>query len=93
MKLFPLNLVLKCEVVLNSHTKCQSGPHQAILLWTRPCRAKPWPASSNQQVKSVLFWGTTPCRVKIPYRRFRTTYRPHFQTTKNSKKRTQHDWY
>jgi hypothetical protein len=28
MKLFPLNLALKCEVVLNSRTKCQSGPHK-----------------------------------------------------------------
>jgi hypothetical protein len=32
MKLFPLNLALKCEVFLNSHMKCQTGPHQAKLL-------------------------------------------------------------
>jgi len=28
MKLFPLNLALKCEVILNSCTKCQSGPRK-----------------------------------------------------------------
>jgi hypothetical protein len=32
VKLFPLNLVLKCEAILNSHKKCKSGTHQAGLL-------------------------------------------------------------
>jgi len=83
MKLFPLNVALKCEVILNLCTKCQSGPSQARLLWTRPCGAKPWPASPNHHVKSVLFWDSTRCTVKIPYRCFGTTFRSHYQISKN----------
>jgi len=41
MKPFPLNLALKCQIILNSHKKCHSGPCKARLLQTGPCRAKP----------------------------------------------------
>jgi len=77
---------LKYEVVLNSQKKCQSGPRQARLLWTGPCRSKPWPASSNHYVKSVLFLVITRCRVKIPYGHFGTSFRPLFRHQKIQKR-------
>ena len=46
--------------------------HQTGSLWTRPCRAKPRPASQNH-VRSVLFWVTTQRGGVIPYWHFGTS--------------------
>jgi hypothetical protein len=54
-----------CEVILNSHMKCQTRS-----LWTTPHRAKPRPASPNCLVRSVLFWGIMQPRVETAYRCF-----------------------
>jgi hypothetical protein len=38
---FPLKFcAYVCEVTLNSHMKCQTGPHQTISLLTGPCQAR-----------------------------------------------------
>ena len=71
-----------CEVVLNSHIK-----H-----WTRPCRAKPRPASPHCHVRSAILWDIIQHWVVIPYRHFGTTYQSHFQGSRNPNEQTQHDW-
>ena len=64
---------LICELSLNSHTKCWTGPRQAGLLWTGPCRAKPRPASSDHHVRSALLQDIKQYRVVIHYLHFGTT--------------------
>jgi hypothetical protein len=64
-EVLPLNLALKCEVVLNSHMKHHTWLKQTGSLWTGPCRAKPRPASPNH-ARSVLFWDITQSTVVIP---------------------------
>jgi len=36
-----------CVVILNSHVKCRTSPHQTWSLWTGPCAAKQRPTSQN----------------------------------------------
>ena len=80
---FPLNLALKCGVVLNLCMKCQTG-----LCWTRWLwkGAKTRPASPNHHVRSALFWDITQHRVVIPYRCFGTTYWSRVQRSRYPKR-------
>ena len=71
--IWPLNLNVKCWI---------------RSLWTRPYGVKQRPSLPNRHVRSVFFWDITQHRVVIPYRHFRTTYRPYLQKTSNPKDST-----
>jgi hypothetical protein len=60
--------------------QCQTG-----LLWTRSCRAKPWPASTNHCVRSPFFWDTLQRWMVIPYKHFSTTYWSQLQGSRIAK--------
>ena len=81
MRFVPLNLMPKCEVVLNLSMKHWTGPHQ-----TGPCGAKPWAASQNHRVRYPLFWAISYQWLVIPYWHFRTNYRSHLQGSWNQKR-------
>ena len=61
------------------------------LLWTGPCRAKPWPASPNCHVRSPVFWDIMHHWVVIPYWNFGTTYLSHLQGLRNPKEQSTTD--
>jgi len=79
-----------CEVILNSHMKCQTG-----LLWTRPYTAKPEHAPPNHHVRSLFFWDVLQHWVVIPYWRFGTTYWSQLQGSRNPKEQsmTEVNWH
>ena len=81
-----------CEVILNSLMKRLTTLHQSSLLWTRSCRAKPWPALPNCHVKSPLFWDIMQHWEIILYQCFGTTCLSHFPGSESLKERTEHDW-
>jgi hypothetical protein len=56
-----------CELVLYLHMKHWTEPWQTGSFWTRPCRAKPRPASPNH-LRSALLWDIPQHRVVTPYR-------------------------
>jgi len=55
-----------CEVILNMRTTWWTALCQTGSLWTRSCKAKPWPASTNHCARSPFFWDTLQCWVVIP---------------------------